>query len=66
MATLGDDVRFLAWEPEGEAEGFEADGALVVVVGATMGDNWEGGHPRLGVGVDGGSVVAVVCLLGIC
>jgi hypothetical protein len=32
MAALGNNVRLLAWEPETEAEGLEADGTLVVVV----------------------------------
>lgn len=50
MTALGDDMGFLAWESEGEAEGLETDGALVVVVGAGRYDG-DGRHPGLGVGV---------------
>jgi hypothetical protein len=32
MAAFGNNVRFLAWESEAEAEGLEADGTFVVVV----------------------------------
>ena len=32
MAAFGNNMGFLAWEPEAEAEGLEADWTLVVVV----------------------------------
>jgi len=32
MATLGDDVGFLAWEPKTETEGLKADWTFVVVI----------------------------------
>lgn len=62
MAALGDDMRFFARESEGEAEGLEADGALLVVVDSTVGgDTGDGGHSGLGVGM----VVAGGCRGGV-
>lgn len=59
MATLGDNVRLLAWESKAKAERFEADGALVLLVVVLGGDDGQRGvvhGVRVGVVavVDGG------------
>ena len=36
MSALGDDVRLLARKPEGGAQGLEADGALLLLVGGIV------------------------------
>jgi hypothetical protein len=43
MAAFWDDVRFFAGKTEAEAQGFEADGALgLVVYGVVIGHDWDG------------------------
>lgn len=62
MATLWDDMRFLAGETEGKTERLETDGALVVVVwSGVRGDNRDGRHARMSVGV-GLAVAGALCV----
>ncbi|EED79242.1 predicted protein [Postia placenta Mad-698-R] len=59
VPTLWNDVRFLARQPEAEAEGFEADGALIFVVGRVMaGNDGEGSGDHDGVRVGKAGVSA--------
>ena len=53
VATVGDNMRFLAREPEAETERLKADGALLLVIVVVARDDGEGGE-HLGVGVRGG------------
>ena len=69
VTALGDDMWLLAREPEGERQGLEADGALIlIVVGVLGGDDGQRGvvHDRrrgvVAVVDGGGSKGADRCL----
>ena len=62
VATVGNDVRFLARQPEAEAERLEADGALLFVLGVVAGYDWHwrGNHGGEGVDLARGGVEVLV------
>jgi hypothetical protein len=62
MATLGHDMRFLSGQTKAEGEGFEADGAVLLILGRVVtGHDGERGmcHESEGMGESGGGAVRV-------
>ena len=48
MTTVWHDMGFFAWEPKTETERFEADWALLFVLGVVTGDDGDGSRDHVG------------------